>query len=107
MSTYNVVAATDEFTVVSEYVPVKKRSDAYQSEAALEEQFTKDLESQGYEYLRIDGEAALRANLRRQLERLNGIMFTDQEWDRFFISSVCSANEGIVEKTRRIQKDHV
>ncbi|MBR4226602.1 MAG: type I restriction endonuclease subunit R [Candidatus Methanomethylophilaceae archaeon] len=107
MSTYNVVAATDEFTVVSEYVPVKKRSDAYQSEAALEEQFIKDLESQGYEYILIDSEEALKANLRRQLERLNGITFTDQEWERFFGTFICSANEGIVEKTRRIQKDHV
>ena len=36
MSTYNVVAASNESTVVTEYEPQSKRSDAYQSEAALE-----------------------------------------------------------------------
>jgi hypothetical protein len=34
MSYFNIVAATSENTVVTEYEPVKKRSDAYQSEAA-------------------------------------------------------------------------
>ena len=33
MSTYNVVAASNESTVVTEYEPQSKRSDAYQSEA--------------------------------------------------------------------------
>ncbi len=36
MSTYNVVAASNESTVVTEYEPQSKRSEAYQSEAALE-----------------------------------------------------------------------
>lgn len=33
MSTYNVVAASNESTVVTEYEPQSKRSDAYQSKA--------------------------------------------------------------------------
>ena len=36
MSTYNIVAATSENTVVTAYEPVKQRSDSYQSEAALQ-----------------------------------------------------------------------
>ena len=36
MEQYNIVAATTENTVVTSYEPVKKRSDSYQSEAALE-----------------------------------------------------------------------
>ena len=31
MSTYNIVVATNEATVVTEYVPDKKRSTEYQS----------------------------------------------------------------------------
>ena len=107
MSTYNIIASTDECTVVSEYIPVKKRSDAYQSEAALEEQFIKDLQSQGYEYLKIDSEDALISNLRKQLEKLNDYRFTDSEWKRFFSTSISSSNDSITEKTRKIQKDHV
>ena len=46
-------------------------------------------------------------NLRVQLEALNAISFTDAEWQRFFEEKIASANEGIIEKTRRIQNDHV
>ena len=70
MSTYNVVAASNESTVVTEYEPQSKRSDAYQSEAALEQAFIKMLEEQGYAYLPIHDNADLVANLRRQLEGL-------------------------------------
>ena len=70
MSTYNVVAASNESTVVTEYEPQSKRSDAYQSEAALEQAFIKMLEEQGYAYLPIHDNADLVANLRRQLEIL-------------------------------------
>ena len=34
MPYFNIVAETSENTVVTEYEPVKKRSDSYQSEAA-------------------------------------------------------------------------
>ena len=39
MPYFNIVAETSENTVVTEYEPVKKRSDSYQSEAALEQEF--------------------------------------------------------------------
>lgn len=107
MSTYNIIASTDECTVVSEYTPVKKRSDAYQSEAALEEQFIRDLQSQGYDYITIQSEEDLKNNLRRQLEKLNNYDFSDDEWNRFFSTCIASSNDSITEKTRRIQKDHV
>lgn len=107
MSTYNIVLSTNESTVVTEYEPQTKRSDAYQSEAALEAAFIKMLGEQGYEYVTIHNANALIANLRRQLERLNNYQFTDQEWDNFFKSRIANANEGIVEKTRKIQEDYV
>ena len=71
MSTYNIVLSTNESTVVTEYEPQAKRSDAYQSEAALESAFIKMLGEQGYEYVSIHNEADLVLNLRKQLERLN------------------------------------
>lgn len=104
---YNLIAATSESTVVAEYTPETRQSESYQSEAALEREFIRMLAAQGYEYLTIHDEAALIANLRRQLEKLNNYTFTDAEWERFFKGSIASANEGIMEKTRKIQNDHV
>ena len=107
MSAYNIIAATTESTVVSEYIPEPRKSDAYQSEAALEKEFIRLLQGQGYEYIQVRSEAELIQNLRRQLEALNRMTFTEEEWKRFFKNHLAGANEGIVEKTRKIQSDHV
>lgn len=107
MSYFNIVAQTNENTVVTEYEPVKKRSDIYQSEAALENEFIHMLEEQGYEYLSLHTEDELVINLRKQLEKLNNYSFTDKEWKRFLGESLANPNEGIKEKTRKIQEDYV
>ena len=107
MSYFNIVAETNENTVVTEYTPVTKRSDAYQSEAALEAEFIRLLTEQGYEYLPIHSEEDLVLNLRRQLEKLNNYVFSDSEWKQFFSECVANKNEGIAEKTRKIQEDYV
>lgn len=106
-STYNIVLSTNESTVVTEYVPEKKRSDAYQSEAALEDAFIKMLSEQGYEYLEIHDSSALIGNLRKQLEKLNNYQFSDKEWDSFYKSKISNPNETIVDKSRKIQEDFV
>lgn len=107
MSAYNIIATTTESTVVSEYIPEPRKSDAYQSEAALENEFIRLLQGQGYEYIQVRSEAELIQNLRHQLEALNRMTFTEEEWKRFFKNNLAGANEGIVEKTRKIQSDHV
>ena len=107
MSKYNVVMEMKNATVVAEYEPEKKRSDAYQSEAALEKEFIRMLTEQGYEYLTINDSNALVSNLRTQLELLNDYKFTENEWTRFFNNNIANNNEGIVEKTRKIQEDHI
>ncbi|MDD5801419.1 MAG: type I restriction endonuclease subunit R [Solobacterium sp.] len=107
MSYFNIVAETSENTVVTEYTPVKSRSTNYQSEAALEAEFIRMLQEQGYEYLKINSEKDLIDNLRLQLEKLNDYHFTDNEWERFFKDNIANQNEGIVEKTRKIQEDNI
>lgn len=108
MTSYNIVASTDDVTVVAEYSPeYRVEGQKYQSEAALEKEFIRLLTEQGYEYLNISSEIDFINNLRRQLEKLNQIIFSDKEWDRLFKESIASANEGIVEKTRKIQEDHI
>lgn len=108
MSIYNIVASTDEATVVAEYATeYSVRPEKYQSEAELEREFIRQLTSQGYEYISVHNEASLIENLRKQLELLNDFTFTDSEWDRFFTECIANTNEGIVEKTRKIQDDHI
>lgn len=107
MPYFNIVAETSENTVVTEYEPVKKCSDSYQSEAALEQEFIRMLCEQGYEYLPIHTESDLINNLRRQLEELNHYTFSDTEWSVFFHDAIANPNDHIVEKTRKIQEDHI
>ncbi len=96
-----------KYTVISKYEPLKKKSDSYQSEAALENEFIKMLSEQGYEYLKINDSKALISNLRTQLEILNDYKFSDNEWDRFYKNSIANNNDGIVQKTKKIQEDHI
>lgn len=108
MREYNIIASMDDVTVVAEYkgndyVHAKN----YQSEKELENDFIERLISQGYERLHAKNEDDLVTNLRSQLERLNDYKFTDKEWKSFYDNCIVGQNEGIVEKTRRIQDDHV
>ncbi len=104
---YDIISQNNESTVVANYVPQAVREDSYQSEAELEAAFIAQLKRQGYEYLDIKDEAALIGNLRRQLERLNGIAFTDAEWKRFFKKEIAAEGKEIEDCTQTIQQDHV
>ncbi|WP_412168998.1 type I restriction endonuclease subunit R [Curtobacterium flaccumfaciens pv. flaccumfaciens] len=104
---FDPIAVSSESTVVAECVPDAGGETSYQSEADLERELVRLLQSQAYEYLPITSEGQLVANLRAQLEALNGMTFSDAEWKQFFSERVAGANDGIVEKTVRIQDDHV
>ncbi|WP_432510378.1 type I restriction endonuclease subunit R [Kineococcus sp. SYSU DK001] len=104
---YDPIAVSAESTVVAEHVPDTQEASAYQSEAALEKAFIAQLQSQAYEYLPITSNDELVANLRTQLEALNHVTFTDGEWADFFSTRIAGANDGIAEKTLRVQEDHV
>ena len=104
---YEPVAVSAESTVVAEFIPEPTSAAAYQSEAELEAEFIEILKSQAYDYLPIKTEADLIANLRVQLDALNGIKFSDEEWERFFRERIAGEREGVVEKTVRIQEDYV
>ena len=105
MSVFNIVAESEESTVVSEYKSEEKRSDAYQSEEELEKEFIHLLTEMSYEYLPIHNKDELLPNLRKKLEELNSYAFTDTEWEQFYKNCIAGKNDGIVEKTRRIQED--
>lgn len=106
-SVYSPIAMSEESTVIARYEAPASNKAGYQPEANLERDFIRLLESQAYEYVQIHTERDLIENLRSRLEDLNHIKFTDQEWDRFFTTSISNNSDGIAEKTYRIQKDYI
>ena len=104
---YNIIAENEDYTIVSDYQALYRKSDKYQSEAQLEKDLIKNLTEQGYDYLPIHKEQDLVDNLRVQLQRLNDYTFTDSEWKRFFNDVLANQNEGIEAKTTKIQEDHI
>ena len=107
MGAFNILAQTNENTVVTEYESIRQSSDFYQSEAELEEEFIRLLCTQGYTYLTIHSEQGMISNLRTQLEKLNHYEFSDTEWERFFADAIANPNDGIVEKTAKIQENFI
>lgn len=103
---YDIITQNPESTVVAECT-TPYRATQYQSEADLEREFIEQLKDQAYEYLSFSTENDLVVNLRTQLEKLNRYHFSDTEWDRFFLSKLSNPNEGIEEKTFKIQEDSV
>ena len=104
---YNMLISTLESTVVTEYVKEDIPVYSYQSEADLEREFIKNLQNQGYEYLNIHNEEELIINLKNKLEKLNNIIFSEKEWERFFKEKIANKNESIIEKARTIQEDYI
>lgn len=103
----DLISENTESTVVAEYErPMVAREVTYQSESDLEHDLINRLQRQGYDYLPIHNETELIANLRHQLEVLNGIKFTDDEWQRFFKSEIANESKGIKEKAFTIQRDY-
>jgi len=107
MTKLNIISQNPESTLVAEFVPDQKKERNYQSEAMLEDAFIKQLQEQGYEYLPINDEKAIIANLRKQLEKLNDHKFSDPDWEAFFRIHLANQNDGILEKTNTIQNDFV
>ena len=104
---YEPIAVTSENTVVSEFEAISRKTKTYESEAELEKAFVELLQEQAYDYLPIGNEEELISNLKVQLEKLNKITFSDSEWEKFFSESISGEKDGIVEKTKRFQEDHI
>ena len=109
MAQYTTIAETQNFIVLDRYTKHAELHDTpsgYQTETELEAEFIADLRQQGYEYLPdLRTPDALRANVRRQLEGLNAVQFTDAEWQRFCDEFLDCPGDTITDKTRKVQ-DH-
>ena len=111
MAQYNTIAESNNFIVLENYENnsvLAASSVAYQTEESLEREFIQDLQNQGYEYLPdLNTPEALLANVRRQLQTLNAVEFSDSEWARYVEEYLDKPNDSLVEKTRKIQDDYI
>ncbi len=111
MSTYKTIAEANNFIILEEYIKHKilgEQPQTYQTEAGLEREFIEDLVNQGYEYVPdLTTPAAMLANVRVQLQRLNNMTFTDAEWSRFCEEYLDKASDNMVDKTRKIHDNHI
>lgn len=107
MNQYNIIAEQENTTVMAHYEALPREERGYQSEAELEAAFMKQLAEQGYERVDITNETALIANLRRQMDRLNGLTLSDREWRQLFEQHIASPQMTIEDKTERIQRTEI
>lgn len=105
-SRYNILAESNDETVVSEYIPEAKTSKEYQTEQDLENDFIHRLSLLGYEYLPIKNEKDLIDNLKVQLEKLNNISLSTKEWKKIK-EKLITSNLSIKDKTKIIQQDYI
>ena len=103
----STIAEMTNGIILANYEKILQVQEAYQSEAELEESMIKNLVLQGYEKFNGKTSDDLYKNLKIQLEKLNKVTFTDEEWKRFLAEFLDSPNDGMIEKTRKIQENHI
>ena len=102
------IAESKNFIILDRYSKIDQVNEPYQSENSLESLFVRDLQEQGYEYLpSLRSSEALLLNLRSKIEELNGVHFSDSEWQRFLEEYLDKPGDGIVDKTRKIHDDYI
>ena len=69
----HTIAESNNFIVLDKYSKVQDAGDSYQSESDLERELIQDLLNQGYEFISVKSPTAMLANVRDQLQRLNGV----------------------------------
>ena len=104
----DVIAELSEGILLAEYEYKHRRDREYQSESDLEKQLINDLVNDlNYEHLNIHTQEELLLNAKTQLEKLNKVIFSGEEWQRFVVEYLACTNEGLVEKTRKIQENYI
>ena len=68
MTHLNIISQNPESTLVSEFKRDDKRERSYQSEAALEAAFIRQLQEQGYEYLPLNEYLRTAKKIKAQLQ---------------------------------------
>lgn len=107
ISQTDTILEANNFIVLEKYIkPVQTSS--YQTEADLEKELIADLRQQGYEYLTyLTTPEALLANLKTQMEVLNNVVFTDDEWLRFLDEYLNKPSDSLIDRTRKLHDNYI
>lgn len=101
------IVETNNFIVLDKYTKLAQPS-TYQTEADLERELVNDLRQQGYEYLNnLTTPEALLANLKIQMEALNGVIFSEAEWARFLEEYLNKPSDSLIDRTRKLHDNHI
>ena len=102
-----IIAESNNFIVLDKYTK-QETIDSYQSESDLEREFIQDLVNQGYDFQpALNNANEMLANVRLQLQVLNNVQFSDDEWSRFVETYLDKPSDSIVDKTRKIHDDYI
>jgi len=102
------IAESKNFIVLDKYTKLDQDVSSYQSEADLENELICDLSNQGYEFLAdLNSPEKMLENVRKQLQELNKVEFSDSEWKRFCEEYLDRPSDNIVDKTRKIHDDYI
>ncbi|RPF11562.1 HsdR family type I site-specific deoxyribonuclease [Vibrio crassostreae] len=108
MTDYRTIAESNNFIVLDKYNKEWQIKESYQSEADLERELVEDLQNQGYEYVPgLNSPEKMLANVRKQLQVLNNVIFLDGEWQRFVGQYLDNPSDNIVDKTRKVHDDYI
>ena len=108
---YKTIAESNNYIVLDKYTKFYELNEApvaYQSEAALEKEFIQDLINLGYENpTHLKSTEAMLVNVRTQLQALNNMVFTDNEWARFLVEYLDKPSDSLVDKSRKLHDNHI
>lgn len=111
MDNDKTVAESNNFIILEQYTScsVSDETNAiYQSESALESEFIRDLENQGYEYVpTLTSSKDMFDNVRVQLQGLNSVNFSDDEWTRFCEEYLDKPSDTHINKTRKLYENYI
>lgn len=108
MSEFNTIAESNNFIVLDKYTKIEQQGASYQTEADLERELIADLVNQGYDHLpKLTTPKAMLENVRVQLQLLNKMEFSDDEWKRFCEEYLDKPSDSHIDKTRKIHNDYI
>lgn len=111
MTDCKVIAESNNFIVLDKYEKyplVREVAAVYQTESSLEREFIQDLVSQGYAYLpKLTTPTTMLENVRVQLQILNDVAFSDEEWKRFCEEYLDKPSDTHIDKTRKVHNDYI
>lgn len=103
----HTIAESNNFIVLDKYIQARESCDSYQSESDLERELIQDLRNQGYEFISVKSQRMMLANIREQLQYINGVVFNENEWQRFTDQYLDSPGDNSADKTRKIHVDYI